>query len=180
MTKNFSASIDDWVRQTEDRARAVFRQSAVEVVTEMQKVGPSVASTKAGIKTGLGAKGRGKNRRQIQGPVPADGEGGNMPVDSGFLRASLQVALNADPVLTLTPRPDGDGKHAYNAAPVNLIINGAELGDSIHAAYGASYAAAVEYGAGSRPPRRFVALAAMQWQQIVHRVTAQLKNRNGL
>ncbi|CAL8972861.1 hypothetical protein RHODGE_RHODGE_01025 [Rhodoplanes serenus] len=138
---NFAAEVSAWVRETEARMTAVFRQSAQEVIEEMQT------------------------------PV---GEGGRMPVDTGFLRSSLQVSLNADPVPATRENPGG-----IHGAPdaASLVIGGAELGDRIVASYSANYARHVEYGARGRPPRGFVRGAAQQWQSIVRRVAQRLKDR---
>lgn len=141
MSAGFAAQVDAWVRETEARMTAVFRQSAQEVVGEMQR------------------------------PV---GEGGRMPVDTGFLRSSLQVSLNGAPVPATRENPGG-----IHGAPdvASLVISGAELGDRIVASYSANYAPAVEYGARGRPPRGFVRGAAQQWQSIVRRVAQRLKDR---
>lgn len=141
---NFAAQVDEWVRQTEARMTGVFRQSAQEVIEEMQK------------------------------PV---GAGGNMPVDTGFLRSSLQVAVNAAPVPANRPNPGA--AVAYKPEAASLAIAGAEIGDTVVASYSAAYAPHVEYGARGRPPMRFVGLAAAQWQAIVKRVTDRLRARSG-
>lgn len=108
----------------------------------------------------------------MQRPV---GEGGNMPVDLGFLRSSIQVGVNEEPV---SASRSADGQtHAWNPAAADLVIAGAEIGDTIVAAYSAEYAPYVEYGAQGRPPRRFVGLSVAEWQKIVSRVSARLKAR---
>ncbi|RAI34530.1 HK97 gp10 family phage protein [Rhodoplanes serenus] len=147
---SFAAQVDAWVRETEARMTAVFRQSAQEVIEEMQT------------------------------PV---GEGGRMPVDTGFLRSSLQVSLNADPVPATRKNDDG----ASAAAPdVSMVVAGAEIGDTITASYSAVYARRIEYGfvgqdskgrTYNQSPRGFVRGAADQWQAIVTRVAQRLKDR---
>ncbi|WP_244540351.1 HK97 gp10 family phage protein [Kaistia soli] len=119
---------------------AVFRESASEVIEEMQR------------------------------PV---GAGGNMPVDTGFLRSSLQVGVNTEPVAAAMPNPGAGAKFTYAAS---MAIAGAEIGDTIVASYSAKYAPIIEYGGGKRQPRRFVALAAAQWPSIVARVAERLKS----
>lgn len=106
---------------------------------------------------------------EMQKPV---GAGGNMPVDTGFLRASLQVTLDG-PVPASRENPGGSFN--YNPSPASLVIAGAEIGATITASYGAAYAGHVEYGANGRAPRGFVRSAAAQWQAIVNRVVAQAK-----
>jgi hypothetical protein len=139
---NFAAQVDKFVRQTDQRMTAVFRESAQRVIAEMQT------------------------------PV---GAGGNMPIDTGFLRASLQVGVNTEPVPANRPNPGLPVGYSPNVA--SLAIAGAEIGDTIVASYSAVYAPHVEYGSGNRPPRRFVGSAAARWQAIVQKVTAELKSR---
>lgn len=102
-------------------------------------------------------------------------KGGNMPVDTGFLRASLQVVAG-DANFTLRENPGG--KHSFNGGEVTLILAGAPLGKPIEAVYTASYARHVEYGARGRPGRRFVGLAAQQWARIVDEVSREAQARN--
>ena len=137
---NFAAQVDAWVKETDARMAGVFRQSAQEVISEMQT------------------------------PV---GEGGNMPIDTGFLRSSLQVGVNTSPVPANRPKPGGP--QVYNPSVASVAIAGADIGDTIVASYSAVYAPVIEYGGGNRQPRRFVGLAVAQWQTIVERVAARLK-----
>jgi hypothetical protein len=88
--------------------------------------------------------------------------GGNMPVDTGFLRNSLVSGLNGSTSLS--------GPDAYT-----LAIAQAKLGDSVFGGWTANYARYVEYGAGGRTPRRFAGSAAEQWQRIVARNSARLR-----
>ncbi|MGU3496351.1 hypothetical protein ACLBXM_20105 [Xanthobacteraceae bacterium A53D] len=172
--QSFSAQVAAFADDAEKKMLAVFRAATQEVISEMQRPGWSVAGTKAAIDKGLGGKGRRKNRKQMQGPVTANGSGGNLPIDEGFLRASLVVNRNGGFPLADRDPPKEGGSHQYDENAVNMVIKGAELGDTIHAGYTAKYAPHVEYGARGRPPRRFVGLAAQRWQEIVNRVVAQL------
>lgn len=108
----------------------------------------------------------------MQTPV---GAGGRMPVDTGFLRASLVVAVNQEPVSATRANPNPQGSFNYTESVVSLAIAGAEIGDVITASYSAVYARAIEYGSEGRAPRGFVRGAAAQWQAIVARVVARLK-----
>ena len=83
-------------------------------------------------------------------------QGGNMPVDTGFLRNSLIAGLNGSTSLK--------GPDSYV-----LAIAGAELGDSIFFGWTANYARFVEYGTQGRAGRFFALNAAQQWQAIVAR-----------
>ncbi len=143
--KSFSASVSDWVRKSEARIEAVFKSSAQDVISEMQEVGPSVAN-------------------------PDSFGTGHMPVDTGFLRASLQAEINqlATPVMVF--RLPGRSEQ-YDPSPVALVIAGAALGDKIYATYAAAYAPRMEARYG------FVRLAAQNWQQIVTRNAALARQR---
>jgi len=109
----------------------------------------------------------------MQTPV---GAGGNMPVDTGFLRASLTASLDGS-LPPLTDRPDDQARYSYDAGQVNLVIAEAQITDTIVAAYGARYSRYQEYGARGQPGRRFVALAAQQWAAIVNEVCREAQSR---
>lgn len=107
----------------------------------------------------------------MQTPVA---KGGNMPVDTGFLRNSLMGGLNA-------PK-DGRGDNpgvpvSYNDADIVLTIANAELGDTIFMTYSANYARHVEYGANGRAGRGFVRLATQRWQSTVSQVALEAQQR---
>lgn len=108
---------------------------------------------------------------EMQKPV---GGGGNMPVDTGFLRASLVVGINTD--LPPANRKNPGGGVAPPQA-VDLAIAGAEIGDTIVAGYTANYAGYVNYGTSRAAPRQFVEKAAQQWQAIVSKVISRLRGR---
>ena len=78
----FSAQVSAWVRMSERRIETVFKEAAQDVISEMQEVGPSVAN-------------------------PDSHGGGNMPVDTGALRASLQAALNQPSNVVFRPPAGG-------------------------------------------------------------------------
>ncbi len=109
---------------------------------------------------------------QMQTPV---GKGGNMPVDTGFLRASLQVTTSA-PVAAVMENP-GEGAFRYDGEQVVLTLLNAPLDQAIFATYGARYAPFQEYGARGRPGRRFVALAAQNWTRNVEEAARELEAR---
>lgn len=112
--------------------------------------------------------------RAAQVPV---GSGGNMPIDTGFLRASLVVGLGSDlPAQTFNP---GEGRFSFDAISVDLVISGADIKTPITAAWTANYARHVEYGARGRAGHRFVGLAAQQWQGIVAEVCREAESRAG-
>jgi hypothetical protein len=103
-------------------------------------------------------------------------DGGNMRIDTGFLRASL-VALTSDALPSQTFKPDGIDHFAYDAGPINLTILGAKITEPITVVYTANYARPREYGARGQAPDRFVGLAAQQWQRVVSEVAAEAQAR---
>lgn len=102
------------------------------------------------------------------------GIGGNMPIDTGFLRSSLVTSLGTA-IPSMTFKPEGDQQHGYEATAVNLTIANAKVTDPIVAAWTASYAVHQEYGARGREGRRFVGLAAQRWQEVVNAESAELQ-----
>ncbi|MDR7032939.1 HK97 gp10 family phage protein [Mesorhizobium sp. BE184] len=99
------------------------------------------------------------------------------PVDTGFLRASLMASTTAMPQLT---RANPGVSVPADLGDIVLVINGADLGDTIYLGYTANYAAFVAYGAQGRAPRPWVTLAAQRWPMIVDEVAARVKQRLGL
>lgn len=106
------------------------------------------------------------------------GAGGNLRVDTGFLRASL-VVTTSDALPMTIDKPDGDGAHSYDIGSTTLVIDGAEITDPILAVYSASYARHREYGARGQPGDRWVSLAAQQWGRIVEEVCLEARSRAG-
>ena len=101
------------------------------------------------------------------------GAGGNMPVDTGFLRASLFATTSG----VLPPSRDGpgDGSFSYDASDVLLTLAGASLDDVVIIGWSASYARYVNYGARGRPGTKFRDLAAQQWSRIVAEASRELE-----
>lgn len=146
----FAADIERWAEATEAKLRAVFRMSAQDVIEVMQEVGPSKTN-------------------------PASTGTGRMPVDTGFLRASLKVQLNADPPPANVANPNPDGRFSFNPAAATLVINQAEIGDRVTAGFTANYAREVDLGTSKFPGYHFVEYASGQWQQIVRRNVEKAK-----
>ena len=94
---------------------------------------------------------------EAQRPV---GDGGNMPVDTGFLRRSLTTEIVG-------------GARQQGADGYVFVITGAELGDVIEARWTASYAKYVHDGARGRAGRPWITLAAMSWERIVRENAAR-------
>jgi len=104
--------------------------------------------------------------------------GGNLRVDTGFLRASL-VATTTGILPPTTGKPDGPAAFSYIAGTINLVIAGADIKEPITVVYTANYARPREYGARGQPGDRWVSLAAQQWQRVVSEVVAEVKTRTG-
>jgi len=176
---SFSSAVTAWVRETKERAVAVRNGSTQAIIEIMQEPGPSRATTAAAVSTGAGLGkvkkdgSRGVSKRAF-GPVAASGGAGRLPVDTGFLRASLQVSIGETiPALVETPN---DGSFSWDSGEVTLALEGAELSDTVIAVYTAAYARRIEYGFKGKDEKgrtynqagtRFVALAAQRWPQVV-------------
>lgn len=143
----FAAQVDAWTRKTKARMDAVRKESAQRVVEIMQTPGPSVAN-------------------------PGASGGGRLPIDTGFLRSSLQGVIG-DALPAVRFKPEGDRKHSYDGGQVNLTIAGSTLGDTIVVAYTANYAKFAE------ARYAFVRLAAQQWPRVVNEVVREAKSRAG-
>ena len=151
---SFSAAVDEWVRQSEARMEAVFRQSCQRLVV--------VAQT----------------------PVA---HGGNMPVDTGFLRAS-GIATTQAPV-PVNPAAVGEPDKVYefnNAAALGVLAR-LKIGQTLFFCWTAAYARRIEYGFNgtdslgrvfNQRGRGFVRLAAQQWQTIVASTAREARNRS--
>lgn len=105
------------------------------------------------------------------------GQGGNLPVDTGYLWHSFQASTEAPPPINPTSKGAAGQTYTYNAGPINLVINTAELGQTVFICATANYAGHVNYGTSKQPAAMFVELAAQQWPTIVNQVTNELKGR---
>lgn len=102
-----------------------------------------------------------------------------VPVDTGFLRASVRAAIDSMPPIEAGSRPVDGGAYNYTGAQITGVISGAELGQTIFVGYTAGYAGFVEYGTSRMAPRAFVGRAAEQWSITVSQVAGELKGRAG-
>lgn len=99
------------------------------------------------------------------------------PIDTGFLRASLMASTSAMPQLT---RANPGMAVPADLGDIVLVINGADLGDTIYLGYTANYAAYVHYGARGNAARPWVTMVAQRWESIVAAKAAEVKARLGL
>lgn len=104
-----------------------------------------------------------KTIEQAQTPK---GEGGRLPVDTGFLRSSLVGSLDGMPSGPSTPA-DAPG----SPEDVDLVIAGAELGDVIFIGWSARYARVQEAQNG------FAEAAAQSWPKHVREAAREAKRR---
>ena len=122
-------------------------------------------------------------RNDVVETIPA---GGNLPIELGFLRASLMASTAAMPP-TKDTKPERGVTYAYSPAEVNTVISNAKLGDTIYFGFTANYARRMEYGfngvdsLGRYYEQRgfgFVRKGAMNWQDIVARNARRLAQRS--
>lgn len=117
-------------------------------------------------------------KRVMEDMLTPRGAGGNMPIDTGYLRASLQASTTEMPTMREGAIPT-EGATYTPDGQVNLVIAGAELGETIYAGFTAIYARAQNYGFKG-PAFLFVELAAQKWEATVAAVEAELLSRAGL
>lgn len=101
-----------------------------------------------------------------------------VPVDTGFLRASLRASTTEMPAMTLDN--PGQGSFTPDAGSIELVIAGADLGTTIFLGYSARYGSYIHYGTNGRPGRPWVTMAAQRWQSIVEAKSAEVFSRLGL
>lgn len=128
-------------------------------------------------------------KRVIQEVRKPKGKGGNMPVDTGFLRNSLVASTDGPTPVSDTKPTEGrtyDQSGDTLDGPISLVIAGARIGQTIWACFTAAYAARMEYGFSgedslgrtySQAGNGFVRLAAQRWTKIVEGVVEELKQR---
>ena len=97
--------------------------------------------------------------------------------ETAFLRSSLQASTSAMPQLDRanpgSPDPDF-------FASIELVIAGADVGQTIYLGYTANYGGFVHYGTSRMAGRPWVTMAAQRWPQIVAEVEAETLSRLGL
>ena len=99
------------------------------------------------------------------------------PVDTGFLRASLMASTTAMPRLN---RANPGMAMPADLGGIMLVINSADLGDTIYLGYTANYASFVHFGAQGRAPRPWVTMVAQRWEMIVAEKATEVRRRLGL
>ncbi len=102
-----------------------------------------------------------------------------VPKDTGFLGNSLRASTTEIPLLTQA-NPGGGVYLSPDFGQIELVIMGADIGDTIYLGYTANYGAHVHYGANGRPGRPWVSMVAQRWQGIVAAKAAEIRSRLGL
>lgn len=103
-------------------------------------------------------------------------DGGRLPVDTGFLRASMVASKSGVPSGPGRGRARKAGETGllYSSPlgqPVELVILSAQLGETIWAGWSANYSPFMEERYG------FFRTGAQNWQNIVNEVTVEAKRR---
>lgn len=159
MANAFSARIAGFAKRAGDAAETIFREATRDVVAEMQRsCDPRPSASHGHIS-------------------PADRSGG---FDPAFLRASLLASTSAMPRINAAAWPVEGRTYGGDDAKIEAAIAAADMKSALYFGYTAAYAAGVEHGTHATPPSRFVALAAQNWQAVVSRKAAEVKNRFGL
>ncbi|WP_029581941.1 hypothetical protein [Bradyrhizobium sp. URHD0069] len=139
----FVSAVDDWVKSTEQRMTAVWKEST----------------------------------QRLNSVVVANLSGGVVNVQTGFLRASERASTEAMPTIDPTAQPKDEQSYSFDEGQITTVIASATLGQTIYLGWTAAYAGHVNWGTANMAPRRYVDLAAEQWQVIVNGVVADAKSR---
>lgn len=143
MTKSFSVSVKGWSEKAKRNSRLIVMEASEGVYNAM-------TTRQAGVKETGGSF-----------------EVGKVPVDTGFLVGSAQIAVAG--------AQRGTGS---SGQPPDFMasIAGFDVGQPIEAAFTAEYARAVEYGNGRMAGRFFVRQAVSRWGQLVRTAAARYKD----
>ena len=150
MAQSFAATVGDWCQKVPDALEIVFKESTQELVSQLDQLVANMI---------------------YAGPQSPS------YVRTGFLRASLMASTSAMPTMT---RENPGVPVPADLGDVILVINGADLGDTLYLGYTANYAAYVHYGARGGAPRPWVTMVAQRWVAIVEAEAAEVKARLGL
>jgi hypothetical protein len=148
---SFSATVGAWAEKVPNALEAVFKEAAQELVSQMDQLLADMV---------------------YDAPPAASGY-----KRTGFLRASLMASTTAMPQLT---RDNPGVSVPADLGDVVLVINGADLGDTLFLGYSAGYSYHVFAGANGQPPKPWVTLAAQRWTSIVDEVSARVRQRLSL
>ncbi len=103
-----------------------------------------------------------------------------IPIDTGFARASIRGSLTRMPSIDPKAAPASRSvKYPDRTGEVVVQIASAQLGDTIYVGWTANYVILLEYGSSMQAPLGFVGISAIEWPDIVERVTRELASRIG-
>lgn len=149
--QTFSATIDVWTKKVRNAQNFIFQRTAQRLAHELTD----------------------EVTRLVYDQPPAP----TYPKRTGFLMASL-VASNKE-----MPRLSLDNPDRYvemDFGPLELVINGSDLGDRLYLGYTTKYGGYVHGGSNGQPPKLWVSLVAQRWRQIVSEVAAEVRKEAGL
>lgn len=107
------------------------------------------------------------------------GAGGNMPVDTGFLRSSGVGSVGVPTPISATSKGEKGGTYTFSIGQAASVIAGLKVGQVFFYCFTAVYSRVAEYGGQNRSGRGFVRLAAQKWQSIVSQVAQEARARAG-
>jgi hypothetical protein len=108
------------------------------------------------------------------------GEGGNMPIDTGFLRASRMASTEGPAIMREDAVPVPGRAYPPNDGQIVTLLTNLKIGQSVWLTFVAAYARRQEYGFNGQDAlgrtykqagRGFVRLAAQSWAAIVATAT---------
>ena len=105
---------------------------------------------------------------EVKKPVAA---GGRMRVRTGHLRRSLMASTSAMPRIDPNSTNPDDVTVPNDDSQINLVIAGADIGETLYLGFTAAYARPREYEDG------FVRLTAQRWKPIVEESARRIKSR---
>ena len=109
---------------------------------------------------------------------PRDG-GGNMPVKSGYLRASARASYRVMPRI-LRSRQGKEGQFYSPSRQVQEAIEALPTGGKIHIGFQAAYAAKANYGGAKQKGSLFLEQAAQKWKSNVAVTEDEVGKRLGV
>jgi len=103
-----------------------------------------------------------------------------IPVDTGFARASIRASLESMPLIDPAFRGERGRAYGDTTGQVSLVINGAQIGQTIFVGWTANYVGFLEYGSSKQAPSGFVRISAQEWPRIVSEVCQEAQSRAGV
>ncbi len=114
-------------------------------------------------------------------------DGGRLPIDTGFLRASL-VATSVAERPGVTFAPEGGGTFSWDAGQIGLVLDGINIAEGVRFTYQAAYAMRQHYGfqgedslgrTYNQAGKYWVTMVAQNWQRYINSATARVIGGQG-